>query len=261
MTEARLTGLPHRSRRLLAPGIHLLASIVVAALAASVIFLLWYPPPFATIAGGLNLFFILVGVDVVMGPILTATIADGAKPRRTFLLDLAVIIALQVAALSYGVYSLAMARPVLMSFEVDRFRVLAASDIDPVLLPEASPSLRELSWVGPKLIATAQPTDRAEILRSMDLALGGLDISYVPKNWRDYASMKVEAFNAAKPVSTLLTRYPEQAEALAVIAARAHQPVDALRFLPVMSRHAGNVAVLSPKDSAIVGYLPVEGFF
>jgi hypothetical protein len=28
-----------------------------------------------------------------------------------------------------------------------------------------------------------------------------------------------------------------------------------------MSRHAGNVAVLSPNGSAIVGYLPVEGFF
>ena len=40
------------SRRVVAAGIHLLLSAIVAAIAALVVFLLWYSPPYAAISGG-----------------------------------------------------------------------------------------------------------------------------------------------------------------------------------------------------------------
>lgn len=248
------------SRRVRAPTYHLLGSALVATLAAAIVFGKWYPPPFHTLAAGISLFSILIGVDVIMGPVLTAIAADPHKPVKTFRRDLAVILMLQAAALGFGLYTLAQARPVILSFEVDRLRVLTANEIDPTLLPEAPLGLRDLSWSGPRLIAAAKPKDRAEFQRSLDLALGGLDISYFPKSWREYSSATKEVWSAAIPVSALLNRYPSQTKGLAALAARANQPVSSLGYLPVLSRYGAGTAIVALPDSRVIGYLPVDGF-
>ena len=60
--------LASRSRRVVATAFHLLASACVAGIAALIVFGVWYPPPYSTIAGGMNLFVLLMSVDVVLGP-------------------------------------------------------------------------------------------------------------------------------------------------------------------------------------------------
>ena len=57
--------------RLQAAGIHLLISLFVAALAAVLVFGLWYPNPYRDLSGGRTLFSMVVGVDVVLGPLIT----------------------------------------------------------------------------------------------------------------------------------------------------------------------------------------------
>ena len=69
-------------RRLRAPLIHATASLLVALAVSAIIFLVWFPGAYATIAGGLNLFFIIVAVDVVSGPLLTAVVADPKRAAR-----------------------------------------------------------------------------------------------------------------------------------------------------------------------------------
>src|SRR6187402_2895116 len=128
--------LPSR-RRLRAPLLHATASLLVALTVSAVIFLVWFPGAYATIAGGLNLFFIIVAVDVVSGPFLTAVVADPKKPTRAFRRDVFVIALVQVAALAYGVYVMSMARPVATIFEVDRMRVISAAEVDPEDLNDA----------------------------------------------------------------------------------------------------------------------------
>lgn len=248
------------NRRIRAPALHALASLGVAAIAALIVFAVWFPPPYAMIVGGLNLFLILVSVDVVMGPALTAVAADPRKPARTFLRDLAVIVALQVCALAYGLHVMWGARPVVLAFEVDRMRLLVAADIDPLMLSEAPPPLRKLSWKGPQLLAAARPATREETLRAIDLALAGLDISNVPKNWRSYETQSVSAWNAARVASELDTRYPSVHDELARIAAEAKTSVSELRFLPLVSRFNGGSVVLAPPDARVVGVLTVDGF-
>ncbi len=51
----------------------------IAALAAALVFLVWYPSPYSTLAGGTGLFLLIVSVDVVMGPALTAVVASPGK--------------------------------------------------------------------------------------------------------------------------------------------------------------------------------------
>ncbi len=249
-----------RSRRIRAAFIHLLASACVAGIAALLVFGVWYPPPYSTIAAGTALFLLLMSVDVVLGPALTAVAADPDKPAKVFRRDLAVIVALQFAGLAYGLYSISLARPVYLAFEVDRMRVVTAADIDVAMLPQAPPEFRSLPWSGPKLIAAVRPTRPDEVLRSIDLALAGVDISMLPSQWRDYASQKDAVLRVARPVAKLQAKYPAAGPELATLAAKAGKPVSSLRFLPVLARDSSTVVVIDPSDAGVIGFLPFDGF-
>jgi hypothetical protein len=249
-----------RRTRFLAAAVHFVASIAVATLAAGLVFSLWYPSPLDRIAGGATLFLILVSVDVVLGPSLTAVVASPGKPVAEFKRDMLVIVGLQLAAFAYGLYTIALARPVYQSFEIDRFRVVTAADVDPSELEKAPPELRSLPWLGPKLIAAVKPDDAEERLRSIELGLAGIDLSMVPANWRPYHTQRGAAWRAAKSASALVAHYPQIADQLTQIATSQGSPPAELRFLPLISRQASWVILLAGPDARPVGYLPVDGF-
>ena len=108
--------------------IHLGISALVAASAAALVFLVWFPYPFREISGGQSLFGLVVAVDVVLGPLLTWVVFDRRKPRSELVRDLAVISLIQMAALLYGLATVYQVRPLYLVHEVDRFRVIAQAD-------------------------------------------------------------------------------------------------------------------------------------
>ena len=71
-----------------AAGCHLGLSVLVAVGVAVVVLGLWFPYPFRALSGGQHLFWIIVGVDVVCGPLLTTVLFNPAKSRRELTLDL-----------------------------------------------------------------------------------------------------------------------------------------------------------------------------
>jgi hypothetical protein len=241
-------------------GIHLMISLAAAAIASLLVFVVWYPAPFAVIAGGTTLFVILITVDVVLGPALTAVVASNNKRRSELGRDLIVIATVQICAFAYGLYSVAMARPVAIAFELDLFRVVSAADVDSESLEKAPSGLRSLSWSGPRLLAAVKPTQPEEYLRSVDLGLAGVPLAALPVSWRDYDSQRAKAWNTAKPVTMLLDRYPKAIEAVLKVAAANGQDPKNLRFLPVLSRQNSWSAVLAGPDSRIIGFLPYDGF-
>ena len=252
---------PFLRSRLRAASIHAGISALVAALASLLVFKVWYPSPFSTIAGGAHLFLLLVSVDVVMGPALTAVVANPGKRRGELVRDLSVIVTLQLAAFGYGLYSMALARPVALIYELVEFRVVTAAQLDPASLHEAPPDLRDLSWRGPRVMAAVKPTDPQEQLRVVELGLAGIPLAAVPRYWRDYSAYAGAAWRTARPVPALLAKYPASMQAVARIAAAAGQPAAALRFLPLRARRAEWVALIAAPDARIVGYLPLDAFF
>src|SRR5688572_10458424 len=107
-----------------ASGIHLLISVFIAAAGLALMLAAWYPGPLFQAAGGNELLFILVGVDVVIGPLITLAVFMAKKRGMRF--DLAVIGTLQVAALLYGGWVVAASRPAFIVFVNDRFEVASA---------------------------------------------------------------------------------------------------------------------------------------
>jgi hypothetical protein len=247
-------------KRVRAAVLHLGVSLLMAGLAALLVFMVLYPSPFAAVTQVGPVFLMLVGIDIVVGPALTLVIAKPTKPRAELIRDLSVIALLQLAALGYGLHSVATARPVALVFEVDLLRLVTANEIDDSTLAEAPASLRSLSWSGPRLMAAAKPTDPDEQLRTIELGLSGIPLAALPKYWRDYASYADKAWQKSRPVSDLLTKYPQIQQEVAAIASQAGQPPEALRFLPLMSRQISWVSVLAP-GAQVVGHLPVDGFF
>lgn len=247
-------------RRLRLSAIHLLISLALAASALVLVLFAWYPEPYWVIAGGLGLFWLLVVVDVVVGPALTLVVAAPTKDWRELRRDLAVIGVLQLTALCYGLHTIASARPVHLAFEVDRFRVVSAADIESERLVDAPASLRALPWTGPTLIAAVKPDDPAELMRATELGLAGIDLSMNPSNWREYDAQASQAWSRAAKVSLLVEKYPDAAAPLAAIAERAGVNPDDLRFLPLVARRATWTVVLADGGKRVLGYLPVDGF-
>jgi len=250
-----------KSLRVRAASVHLGTCLLIAALAALLVFLCWYPSPFAAITDVARVFGMLVGIDIVIGPALTLVVAKPTKPRAELVRDLIVIAVLQLSALAYGLHSVASARPVGLVFEADLFRLVTASDIETETLREAPVALRELSWRGPKLLSVVKPTDADELLRATELGLAGVPLAAIPKYWRDYATQAERVWRTARPVTVLLAKYPPLQQGVAAIAAQAGQPPEALRFLPLVSRQASWVALVAAPGARVVGYLPVDGFF
>lgn len=72
------------------------------------------------------------------------------------------IVCIQFAAIAYGIHASVFARPVLMTFVVDRFELVSAAEVDAEELAKATEQFRKLSWTGPVLAAARMPENREE---------------------------------------------------------------------------------------------------
>jgi hypothetical protein len=93
-----------------------------------VITLLWYPGALFTAAGGWQGIKIIVGVDLVIGPLLTLIIYNTAKPRKLLYMDLLVIALIQLSCLAAGIFIVFDERPLAVTYVHDKFYVLKKSD-------------------------------------------------------------------------------------------------------------------------------------
>lgn len=256
-----MTILPNYRQRFRAAGLHLLFSLLVSALAALLVFKVFFPGVYRNISGGQELFMILVAVDVVLGPLLTFAVFNVAKPRRELTTDIALIVSLQIAALLYGLWTVYVARPVYLVHEVDRFQVVTAADIDPTELEGAIPELQVLPLWGVQTIGVRQAVDEDERLRSLDLALAGKDVAMRPSWWRPLDESHREIMEAkGKPLLALQGRknYNEQA-VRALLDQAGIQPEDALVF-PVVARRSNWSVLINKRTMSVLGFVPVDGF-
>lgn len=248
--------------RLRASGLHLALSALILLAAAVVALGLWFPTPFRELAGGPRLFLLIISVDLVCGPLLTLILFNPAKSRRALALDMSLVALVQILALGYGLHALALARPVALVFEVDRFVLVQAAQIEATDLAQAPEGLRRLSWQGPRILGTREPADAQERLRSLDLSLQGQEPSARPGWWQGYEQSLPQVQQRMKPLKTLHARRPP-AEQQAIMAAvkPMGQVLETLFYLPMTSeQNKDGWIVLLDAGAGIAGYAPVSGF-
>jgi hypothetical protein len=245
--------------KLLAFAIHFAVTAAVATAAAALIFLVWYPEPFHDMMGGTELFLLVVGSDLVLGPLLSLVIYDGRKTRGKLLFDYGVVAVLQLAALAYGVYVVRGARPVWIAWVGDRYEVVSAADLAEADLAEArDPAFRRRPGWGPQLVAVEVPA--AERNEALFAALEGKDVHLRPRFYVTYDSRLGQLRQRALPVAELLRRHPEAAPRIEAARKGLDVPEEELRWQPVRCRQGFWTALIDLRSSQPVRYLPIDPY-
>jgi hypothetical protein len=240
---------------------HMAASALVAALVAALIFWLWFPYPYRELTGGRELFWLIISVDVVCGPLLTWVIAAPHKSRRELAADIGMVAVLQVAALAYGLFILSQARPVALVFEQDRFRAVTVADIDSGDLEKAEPAFQSLSYTGPKLVGVREPISADESFEAISQGLSGIEPSMRPNWWGPYSQAVPSVQRIAKPVAALRNKHPSSARLIDDAVRQSGIPESELVWLPLVSRNSYEWVVMLDKGSAQPrAFVALDGF-
>ena len=225
--------------------IHLVGSISLGLLAVALVFLVWYPAPLHRAVGVTAIFLILMGVDVVIGPVLTLIVFNPGK--KTLRFDLTVIVILQIIAFGYGISTVAEGRPAWLVFNVDRFDLTRAYEIDDRRLNEAQPEYRTAPWFGPRWVSARTPADAEQRnTLTFEAVFAGVDLPQRPDLYQPLAAEADALRQKAHPLDLLLRYNPPDS----VKATLAKWP-NADAWLPMMAP-AKPVTVLLRKDSAEV---------
>lgn len=246
--------------RLQASGIHLGISLCIAAMAAVLVFLVWYPSLYREISGGRELFLLVVTVDVILGPLITLAVFNRAKPIGELRRDLAFVGLLQLSALAYGLWTVSVARPVHMVFEIDRFRVVHAIDIAPELLARTPPGIEALPLTGPTVLAVRPFKNNNESMEYTMMALQGLHLGANPPLWQPYANGVPEVLKVAHPASELKSRFATQAAEIDRAVTATGRDVQNLVYLPLMGRKAIWTVLLDARSAEPLATLPLDAF-
>lgn len=240
--------------KLKAAGIHAIATLIVASTTAALVFIVWYPGAFSEMVSGADLFLLVIAVEVVLGPTISLVVFNPKKRRAELLRDYCIVGAIQLAALAYGLYTVAISRPAYLVFVKDRIEVVAPVELSEADLQQAGMSHWSLPWTGPKLVCTESPTDPREKSDLIVSGLEGKDIQLYPKYYRPCKPGEITAKMYSKDQWEALTEHKLSAFPDSVQA-------EPFGWLPIVSRFGAWVAVYPDHEIDSVVYFDVNPFY
>ena len=239
-----------------AASIHLALSALVAATLFAIAYFVWYPGAMFDAAGGRDLFLVIAGVDVTVGPLVTLIIFD---PRKRWLkLDLAIIGVVQLVALAYGTYVLFEARPAWTVYVKDRYELVRANQIDDAERAKATPPFDALSITGPRLVAARLPTDPDEQFRLAITAASGIDVQSYPRYYIPYDEARPQVISHAQPIEKLKDFNPGRTAEIAALPARFGLPEARLGFLPMRAGKQDLTVIVDRSNADYLGTLGLK---
>lgn len=245
--------------KFIATAIHFGVTLALAGVAAALIFFVWFPHPFEIMIGGLELFVLVVGCDVVLGPLLSLVLYNSRKTRRALVTDYTMIAIFQIAALVYGVYIVAGTRPVYVAFNTDRFEIVTARDInDEELAAARDPEYRGLPWTGPQYVSVRVPPEDSQ--DAMFQAISGNEEHQRPKFFVAFESQLETIRARARKLAVLEARKPEARSLLEEAAAKSDTPLDRLAWLPVRHRNGFWTALIDTADGKPVRWVALDPY-
>jgi hypothetical protein len=211
--------------------VHAIVTIVIALLSAVLVFCLWYPDQLAFLMEGANLYLLILAVEVCLGPLMSLVVYNPEKSARELWVDYSLVVLIQLAALSYGLYSTFNSRPVYQVLVIDRFEMVGALELNEADLNEATADFSKLPISGPITICVDRPTGVVEKNALLLSALNGRDIELLPRYYRHCHEGEVlaVAYDRQRLLSALsaLNRLEDLASKL---------PAGEFSWIPVKSR-------------------------
>lgn len=225
---------------------HLSISFFIALLVVSLVFFIWYPSPLANAVGVTHIFLMLLVIDVILGPLLGLLVYKEGK--KTLKMDLTVIILIQIAALSYGLYSIAQARPVWIAFNNDRFELVRNNELKTENITHAQPQYQKPTWLQPQYVAVKQAADPQEQqIEQMSAMLNGISLAQYPERYISLDQAKTQIQSQVRDLSQLKQWNDEE-----IIQAVFSQYPQANGWLPLETYGLAMVVLVNKESASII---------
>lgn len=236
--------------------IRLAATASLLLLLVAVVRLLWFPGAYFAIFGVGKLLLILVAIALIIGPVLSAVVF---KPGKSgLMLDLAVLAALEIVAVTVGAWQIFVRQPVYAVFAVDRFEAVSRAEIDTTEI--VAPVLLARPGHAPRLVYAELPEDPVVIDRLINETLfeGKRDIDRRPEFWRPYTAGISRLKAVARPLGHLLSENSERGERARRWLARNGGGARDYMFVPLRGQNGDAAMILHADIGFPVGTLDVD---
>ncbi|MBI1771787.1 MAG: hypothetical protein HYR68_05490 [Burkholderiales bacterium] len=231
---------------------HFFLSCMVGLCLLLMCWFMWYPSPMLSAIGGYEIFFLIVGIDVVLGPALTLVVFNPKK--KWLVLDLAVIAIVQISAFLYGVSTLLEARPAYIAALGKSFQVIQASEITDTNLNKAKTTLP--LW-GPKLVSVKEPTEFADVSAAQAMESVGGGKGHMPHLHIPYADMKDEILKNALDFEALEKDNADKKSEIQAWLKSNGCDEKTCKYQPIKIRVSTFPAVIDAKTAAYKGIMPI----
>lgn len=248
--------------RLKAFGLHLLCSVSFLTLVLGGLYLGWYRWPGWYLAGALSIALLLVGVDVVLGPLLTLIVASPKKPRRVLARDIGVIVAVQLIAAGYGVMTLWNGRPLYYTYSEGWLEMVQAQELDAEevdLGRKLNPALAPHWYSLPRWIYAPLPKDKNAAEQIMSSAVfGGKDVTRMPRYYRPWPEGLPDLRKRLSPLNTTKGLYKKDRQTAALRMQALGFSPDKPEILPMLGRNKPLLALIDPATTQIAALIRVD---
>jgi hypothetical protein len=236
--------------RLKAFSLHLLSSATVLTLILGSLYFGWYRWPGWHLTDVTRVVFVMVCVDVVLGPTLTFIIANKNKPRRELVRDIGIIVVVQLCALIYGSVSLWSGRPLYYAFSENVLQLVQAYDIDASEAEAGrrqNPGLAPHWYSLPRWIWAPLPQNAKESEKIVASAVtGGDDVISMPKYFKPWEDGLPSLRGQLKKVDDVTYFAKSEKTKLKERMKAAGLPDDKLNTMPLTGRGHPLLAVFDP---------------
>ena len=229
--------------------IHLFISSAVLGSFLAFVFLVWYPHPFFILEGLVQIVWVLVGVDIVLGPALTLVVFKTGKPGLKR--DLSIIAAIQIFGFIYGAHTFYVERPAFAVFyDSDSFEVIPASEMKD--LGKLDPVLNHSKLGGPTLVFVEAPTE-IEALKTIleEMKKGAPPIHLRPEFYKPLKGNINKKFRLSRDLDKL-EKIPANETVIAQFKSEYGERVKDFAYFPISGKGTTRLLVIDRKSEMVV---------
>lgn len=242
--------------KLRAASTHLWPTLLLLGVLAGLVLFAWYPNPFRQFGESGKFALLLILSAGFAGPFLTWLVYS--KGKRGLILDLSVIAIIQLAAITWGTFSLYQNRPFFMVYTVDRFEVLSERNVD--LTQVTEPMFLDKPYVGPILLYANLPSDPAAYQKFLQEVMfeGKPDLQFRPEFWSLYTERQQLVLQKSQSLEALLNARPDSADEIDKLVKDNGGDIHQLLFVPAMLKNGHFAVILDVLSGEVLDTLVID---
>lgn len=237
--------------KLKAAAFHLAASGLLVSLYLAIVHFQWYPYPFFIIENTWEVIWLIIAIDLVLGPLLTLIVYRPNKPNLKF--DLSAIILIQLSALSWGAWTTFDVRPAYVVFDNGRATILNHKEVSRKAIED--PRLLQSNRAGPQLVFLRPANSQEEFKEQMDLAFAGTDPIYQEKFYNAIDEHKETLLAQGIDIEKRMEEHPQLAASVKQYLQKNNRILTNVAFFLIRGRNENSIIILSRPEAEIIGHL------